>query len=141
MSDPNSPLYLNRMRKHAETLRMFLDSDDFKEATITWLCHSRTWHYDHQVLRVTLLPRGKWLVPSLYPWTSNGSCVVVIWQASYFRDYMAEVGETRDFEDILANSPGEVSAVAEKLYASQEQRMKEQTKSFFEYLRKNGSLS
>ena len=83
-------------------LHQFLASEDYHTCMIDYLCHTRRWLYDHQSIHLQMHPDGTWTVPSSTAWSKNGNCVVRIFELDYFRERMAEIGETRDFEDILA---------------------------------------
>jgi len=53
---------------------------------------------------------------------------------------MEDIGETRDFEDILSSDEAEARAVAEKLFAQQEDDIKRGTLQTFAWLRERGYL-
>lgn len=122
-----------------QTLHKFLYSPDFKQAVIDHLCHSRAWHYHHQSLRVELLANGTWIAPSQNT-ESKSNCIVVLTQSSYHYRKMEEIGEARDFEDILAVSQDEAREVAGKLYEQQESVIKQDTLKAFEWMRERGYL-
>jgi hypothetical protein len=138
--DPNAKTFGQKMECFEKTLKQFLDSEALKECIIAHLCHTRAWHYNHQTLKVELLPGGKWIVQSDHSWSQNGSCVVTLTQANYHFRKMEEIGESRDFEDILQSSADESREVAEKLYAHQEECIKQGTLKQFAWMRERGYL-
>lgn len=138
--NPNAKTYCQKMERFEQTLGRFVDSGALKECVIAHLCHTRAWLYYHQTLKVELLPGGTWVAPSDHSWSRNGSCIVTLTQASYHAGRMGEIGEARDFEDILRGDAGEARAVAEKLYARQEEAIKRGALEHFAWMRERGSL-
>jgi hypothetical protein len=130
-----SKTFEQKMDRSERTLQQFLDSQAFKECLIAHLCHTRKWHYNHQTLKVELLPNGKWNAPSDHSWSRAGSCIVTLTQLSDFRERMREIGEERDFEDILASDPEEARTVAERLYAFQESHVRERALYTFAWMK------
>jgi hypothetical protein len=53
---------------------------------------------------------------------------------------MVEIGEQRDFEDILSVDPEEARRVIERLYVHQEATIKRDTLAHFHYLLRNGYM-
>src|SRR5260221_2467835 len=138
--NPSAPSFIKTMERYEVTLRKFIDSDEFKSVIINHLCHTRKWHYENQTLKVELLPGGTWTAPSGHSWSEHGECIVTLDQASYHFKRMEAIGETRDFEDILARSPEEARAVADRLYTDQESSIKEVALRHFHWMRERGSL-
>ncbi len=138
--DPNTKTFLEAMERFEKILEQFLASPDFKEVLTTHANHTRKWLYNHQTIKVRLLPIGKWEVNPHSSWSNGKDCIVTLDQISYFRTKMAEIGEQRDFEDILGADPEEALRVVEQLYANQEAEIKRNTRARFQYMRQNGYM-
>jgi hypothetical protein len=137
---PNAKTFIQTMDRFEKTFERFLASPDFKEALITHANHTRAWLYNYQTIKVRLLPGGKWEVNPQSSWSNGKDCIVTLDQVSYFRTKMAEIGEQRDFEDILKIGPEEARRVIEQLYARQEAEIKRETRKCFQYMRQNGHM-
>ena len=138
--NPNANTFLQTMHRFQETLEQFLASPDFKEALITHANHTRAWLYNHQTIKVRLLAEGKWEVNPASSWSNGKDCIVTLSQVSYHYKKMEEIGGQRDFEDILTADTAEARSVVEKLYAKQEEGIKQGTRDHFEYMRQGGHM-
>lgn len=138
--NPDAKTFLEAMGRFEKTLEQFLASPDFKEALICHANHTRKWLYNHQTLKVRLLPGGKWEVNPQSSWSNGKDCIVMLDQVNYHFSKMEEIGEQRDFEDILSADPEAARRVIERLYAHQEGEIKQGTRRYFQYLRQNGYM-
>jgi hypothetical protein len=132
--------FLQKMERYEQTLRRFWDSAAWKACIIDHLCHTRAWHYDHQTLKVELLPAGTWIAPSDHSWSQNGSCIVTLTQVSAHARNMEAIGESRDFEDLLLSDEARARAVAQRLFARQQDDIKQATLRHFAWMRERGYL-
>jgi hypothetical protein len=138
--NPHAPTFIQTMNRFEKTLERFLESADFKEALIDDACHSCAWCYTHQTLRVRLLPGGVWEVPTAHVWSKGKDCLVILSQVGSHGAAMQKIGEQRDFEEILNADPAEARQVIERLYAHQEQAIKQEIRRRFQSMKQDGRM-
>lgn len=138
--NPNAPTFITTMNRFEKTLERFLASDAFQEALIAHATHSRAWLYRHQTLKVRLLPRGTWEINPCSSWSTSRDCVVTLSQVSSHFTKMQEIGEQRDFEQLLNADPVEARKVVERLYANQEAAIKQEIRQSFQAMKQNGRM-
>lgn len=137
--NPQSKTFIQMMDRHEKTLKEAMTSEEFKNFLIWQMCHDRKWKYNHQRVQIYLAPRRQWkmLIPCNID-TQPGEIRMVVCQISEHWRSMEEIGEKRDFDDILAISYEEAWKIGELAYENQKERIVERTRSTFQYIRENG---
>lgn len=138
--NPNAPTFIQKMNRFEKTLERFLGSADFKEALITHANHTRAWLYNHQTLKVRLLPGGRWEINPCSSWSNGKDCIVTLRQVSYHYRKMQDIGEQRNFEEILISDPAEAQKVVERLYTNQEADIKQGIRRSFQLMKQGGRM-